>query len=305
MAAVSIIIPAYNEESAISETIESVRRAFDSTSHTVEIIVVDDCSDDDTAERARATGVRVISHPTNAGYGNSLLTGIRNSEHPWIGITDADGTYPVDDLPSMVEEAAERDLDMLVGARQGKYYRGSSIKWWGRLGFKFVSEFAVGRRIPDINSGLRIMRRDMVERYAPVLSGGFSFTTTITIIAFLNYHFVDFRPISYNLRIGTSHVRYWRDTLRAAQVIVMAILFFNPIKLFILQAAGTALAGLILILLGHLIPPIATGAYLALFLVLAVSILLALGFLAEQRRIQHTGIVLPRRGFAPSDPKSD
>ena len=219
MASISIVIPAYNEQNAIADTIAGVRRAFDATNHEYEIIVVDDCSADRTRELALEAGAVVVTHPKNAGYGNSLLTGIRNAKHPWIGITDADGTYPVEELPSMLDEADRRELDMLVGARQGKHYRGSAVKSTARVGFKWLSEFVVGQRIPDINSGLRIMRRDMVLRFAPVLSGGFSFTTTITIIAFLTHHFVDYRPVAYHPRIDASHVRYVRDTLRTAQII--------------------------------------------------------------------------------------
>lgn len=299
MASISVVIPAYNEQNAIANTVASVRRAFETTNHEYEIIVVDDGSADRTLELAREAGATVIAHPKNAGYGNSLLTGIRNAKHPWIGITDADGTYPIEELPSMLDEADRRELDMLVGARQGKHYRGSPIKALARWGFKFLSEFTVGQRIPDINSGLRVMRRDMVLRFAPILSGGFSFTTTITIIAFLTHHFVDYRPVAYHPRVDTSHVRYVRDTLRTAQIIVMTILFFNPIKLFILQAGELILAELCVALLCLIFPDAAPPLVVVAILIAALNFVAALGLLAEQRRVQTMGIIFPDRGFVP------
>lgn len=299
MASISVVIPAYNEQNAIADTIANVKRAFDASNHTYEIIVVDDCSTDRTRALAEEAGAMVITHPKNAGYGNSLLTGIRNAKHPWIGITDADGTYPVEELPSMLEEADRRELDMFVGARQGKHYRGSALKSVARMGFKFLSEFAVGQRIPDINSGLRVMRRDMIMRFAPALSGGFSFTTTITIIAFLTHHFVDYRSVTYHPRIDASHVRYVRDTLRTAQIIVMTILFFNPIKLYILQGLALMASELILAVLAVVLPEAAAALLIVAVLVAALNLVIGLGFLAEQRRIQYTGIILPDRGFVP------
>jgi len=304
MASISVVIPAYNEQNAIAATVEKVRRAFEGSDHAYEIIVVDDGSSDRTRELAQEAGATVVTHPENAGYGNSLLTGIRNAKHPWIGITDADGTYPVEELPSMLAEADRRELDMLVGARQGKHYRGGAIKSAARVAFKLLSEFAVGQRIPDINSGLRIMRRDMLLRFAPVLSGGFSFTTTITIIAFLTHHFVDYRPVAYHPRVDASHVRYFRDTLRTAQIIVMTILFFNPIKLFILQGAALALSEIAVALLAAAYPDAAMPLLIVAILIVAVNLVFGLGFLAEQRRIQNMGITFPDRGFVPRGPRN-
>jgi glycosyltransferase involved in cell wall biosynthesis len=301
MTSISVVIPAYNEQNAVAQTVAAVRSALERAQHEYEIIVVDDCSTDRTGEVARGAGAIVITHPRNAGYGNSLLTGIRNAKYAWIGIADADGTYPVEELPSMLEEVERRDLDMLVGARQGKHYQGGLVKSCARWCFKLLSEFVVGRRIPDINSGLRVMRRDMVLRFAPALSSGYSFTTTITIIAFLTHHFVDYRPVAYHPRVDTSHVRYVRDTLRTAQIIVMTILFFNPIKLFILQAAGLILAECLVALLCVLFPGASDAFIVIAILIAAVNLLFGLGFLAEQRRVQFAGIEFTERGFVPRD----
>lgn len=300
MAAISVVIPVYNEADAIEGTIASVESAFRDSGHTFEIIVVDDGSTDGTGARARNTSARVIAHPTNKGYGNALLTGIRNSSHNWIAITDADGTYPVALLPAMLDEAVARDLDMLVGARQGRHYDSSLVKRWARALFKRFTEFVVGQSIPDVNSGLRIIRRDLVSQCAPALSGGFSFTTSITIIAFQTCRHVAYRPIEYFARTGKSHIRYSRDTLRALQIIVMTVVLFNPIKLYLLQALCLAIYTALAIVATFF----ASGLFPVLLLlslgVYSVNIVMALGFLAVRFQCNLSELRIPERGYKAS-----
>ena len=297
MAEISIIIPAYNEADTIEETIQKIDAHFRASGHACEILVVDDCSTDDTSARARTTSARVIRHPTNKGYGNALLTGVRNATHSWIAISDADGTYPVEELPDMLDEAIARDLDMLVGARQGKHYHGSIVKRVGRTFLKRFTEFVVGQSIPDVNSGLRIVRRDLIAHFAPALSGGFSFTTSITIIAFQTGHHVDYRPVKYFPRQGRSHVRYGRDTLRALQIIVMTIVLFNPIKLFLTQ---TLLVGAftILAVTAACADPRQTSILILVALgFYSANIIMALGFLAVRFQCNLSDLHFPERGY--------
>jgi glycosyltransferase involved in cell wall biosynthesis len=300
MAEISIVIPAYNEAGAIEETIQKVDGFFRSSGHTYEIIVVDDCSTDDTAARARATSARVISHPTNKGYGNALLTGVCNAAHPWIAITDADGTYPAEVLPRMLDEAIARDLDMYVGARQGKHYDEHLPKRWARCFFKGFTEFVVGQSIPDVNSGLRIIRRDLIARCAPALSGGFSFTTSITIIAFQTGYHVAYRPIDYFARTGKSHVRYGRDTLRALQIIVMTIVLFNPIKLYLAQAMMVSGFTLLTTIMALLMPGLFRTLLLLALGFYAGNVVMALGFLAVRFQCNLSELHFPERGYKAS-----
>lgn len=299
MAKVSVIIPAYNEGSVIAETVESVKRAFGETTHDFEVIVVNDCSTDDTKKHAEEAGAKVITHPMNVGYGNAILSGVRNAQHPWIAITDADGTYPIKDLPAMLDETVSRDLDMLVGVRTGRHYERGALERGARLAFRLLSEYVVGQRIPDVNSGLRIMRRSMVERFSPLLSGGFSFTTTITVIGFLTYSFIDYRPIDYYEREGKSHVRYFRDTLRAAQILVMTILFFNPIKLFLIQCVAMVLVGAATFVLSLILPSFTTPLLILFLTAFFLNVLVAFAFLAEQQRVYLATGSMPKRGYQP------
>lgn len=278
MLQLSIIIPAFNEGTAVGATVKRVQDVFENTGTKIEIIVVDDGSKDATALEAEKAGAKVIRHPVNIGYGNALLSGIRTARYPLIAITDADGTYPVEELPSMAQETVDRDLDMLVGARTGALFHGPPLKRLARICLKAMSEFACGRKIPDINSGLRVIRRDMALRFAQMLCGGFSFTTTITIIAFITHHFVDYRPIRYDKRIGKSHVRYGRDILRTQQLLAMTVINFNPIKFFMLFAVLVLPVGVVASTLAFLAPSLAMPLLIASLFFIGSCILMGLGF---------------------------
>lgn len=225
----SVIIPALNEEEGIVGVLERLK----ALSPRPEIIVVDDGSTDRTGERARSAGATVIRHPMPGGYGRSLKDGIRAASNEIVCITDADGTYPVERLPELVADIAN-GFDMSVGARTGRHYRGSLLKMPARIVFKWLVEFTTGRLIPDINSGLRAMRKADVLAVEQDLCNGFSFTTTITLIEFLTGKFVKYTPIDYAKRAGRSKVHIIQDSLRTLQYIVEVIATYNPLKLFVL-----------------------------------------------------------------------
>ena len=181
----SVVIPAYNEEDSIAETVQACQRELPKTGQPYEILVVDDGSSDKTAEIAEAAGARVIRHLNNLGYGRSLKDGIRAATYDTIVITDADGTYPIDQIPSLVQVYSE-GFNMVVGARQGKNYSESIKKGALRFILKYLVEFTAGRKIPDINSGLRIFSRREAVPYFSYLGDAFSFTTSITLAYMMN-----------------------------------------------------------------------------------------------------------------------
>ncbi|QEH35299.1 Undecaprenyl-phosphate 4-deoxy-4-formamido-L-arabinose transferase [Aquisphaera giovannonii] len=239
MTAFSVVIPAYNEEAGIAAVVEAVRAAAPGC----EVIVVDDGSADGTASAAAAAGATVCRHPANAGYGRSLMDGIRLAANEVVVIADGDGSYPVERIPDLVAKL-EEGFDMAVGARQGTQQYDSVLKAPARLLFKFLVEFTVGARIPDINSGLRCFRKSEVLPYFPDLCQGFSFTTTLTLIYKLTGKFVAYLPIEYRRRVGTSKIRIVRDTLRTLQYIVEVIVTYNPLKLFLLLCTPLGLLAL-------------------------------------------------------------
>jgi glycosyltransferase involved in cell wall biosynthesis len=282
----SIIIPAYNEGASIANVVKEVREVMEGSGVAYEIIVVDDGSTDDTAERAEGEGIRLIRHPVNSGYGRALKSGIAEARYPWCAITDADSSYPIERLPELLSYTDR--FDMVVGARTGKHYWGSPANHVARWMLLRLVGFVVGMRVPDVNSGMRIFRKDLALAHSHRISSGFSFTTTLTLALLLDERFVCWVPIEYHPRVGDTKVRYRRDTLRMVQILVQAVLYYNPLKIFLAVCLGTALCGLALGAVIALFDPI-SGILFAGIGLLVASLIGAVGFVAETLRLNQTG----------------
>lgn len=276
---ISVVIPAYNEADAVGETVRTALRAMDSAGiRGTEVVVVDDGSTDKTAEVARKAGARIVSHPQRAGYGCSLKDGIRAAEHNTIVIIDADGTYPVKELPLLVK-TYEDGYDMVVGARQGEHYHQSFMKKLSRSILKALVEFASGSEIADINSGMRVFSRSTIMSCFSRLCDSFSFTTSLTLAYVMMGRFVAHVPVPYDKRVGTSKVRHVRDALRTMQFIVEAVVFYNPLKmfmLFVVMLMGVSLCGFI----ASLLMPIKIGYIIGIGSFLMAILMFGVGLLA-------------------------
>ncbi|MEO1617317.1 MAG: glycosyltransferase family 2 protein [Planctomycetota bacterium] len=228
----SIILPVYNEEAAINETIEQLKHCLEGIETEYEIIAVNDGSEDESANILRSrTDVKLLEHDCNRGYGAALKTGILAAEFDWIVITDSDGTYPNERIPELLRSAS--NCDMLVGARTGEHVEYPLIRKLPKWFLKRFAEWMVRRPIPDINSGLRAFRKSVCHRFLSILPDGFSFTTTITIAMMSNNYRVIYVPIDYASRIGKSKIRPIRDTLQVTQVILRTGMYFAPLRVFL------------------------------------------------------------------------
>jgi len=233
---ISVIVPVYNEGEAVKEVINELQKQIKRVDIEYEIIVVDDGSNDNTKEVLKSLNkenIRIITHPENMGYGEAILTGIKNAKYEYIATIDADGSYLAEDMINLISEI--EGYNLVIGARKGKEFWGSMLKHPARLLFLFLAEFTVGEKIPDVNSGLRIFKKSsFLELKFPAICRGFSFSSTMTLAFLAEGKFVKFVPISYLPRKGKSKVNYIRDTLRTLQVLVEIITFYNPLKLIII-----------------------------------------------------------------------
>jgi glycosyltransferase involved in cell wall biosynthesis len=239
--AVTVVIPAFNEAAHVAAQVRAVDEVMRGTGWTYEILVVDDGSSDRTAEEASAEGVHVLRQPRNRGYGAALKLGTSRARHDYVLITDADGTYPVAAIPGLLAEA-ERHA-MVVGARIGDAVAIPLVRRPAKAFLRGLASYLAGQRIPDINSGLRIMRKDLIERFLHLLPDGFSFTTTITLSALCNGHAVKYLPIDYHPRLGESKIRA-RHAYDFTLLTLRTVVLFNPLKVFIPLGAGLALVGM-------------------------------------------------------------
>ena len=236
MVRLSLVIPVYNERESIETTLDEVREIL-STGEAVsdhETIVVDDGSDDGTEESlSQRQDIQIIRHEDNRGYGAALKTGIRRARGAIIAITDADGTYPNHLIPKLFQKMEEGGLDMIVAARTGKKVHIPLSRIPAKWILNRLANYLTARSIPDLNSGLRLFRRELALKYFNLISDGFSFTATITLALLSNDYRVAFEPIEYAARSGRSKIRPVRDTINFLILIVRTIAFFNPLKVFI------------------------------------------------------------------------
>lgn len=277
---ISVVIPAYNEENAIVDTITEIKDVFQKLDiRDYEIIIVNDGSTDQTFERAKSCDVVVLNHPHNVGYGRSLKDGISQAKYDTIIITDADRTYPFQEVKILIPEF-QKGFDMVVGARTGNNYRESILKSPLRGILKFLVEFTTGRSIPDVNSGLRIFSKKTILPYFNHLCDTFSFTTSLTLAYMMTGKFVKYLPIPYDKREGKSKVKLFRDSLRTLQYILQAINYYNPIKIFILFS----LACIVLAMIGFLASAIfglKSGFLLGIGGLLVSLMVLSIGLVAD------------------------
>lgn len=197
------------------------------------ILVVNDGSDDQSGQilelAKKKYSCAIVNHKTNRGYGAAIKTGIDCSKSEFIAITDADGTYPIDQIPSLFKEIC--NCDMVVGSRPFKCLpnRTKPAKWF----INKLANYIVDQEIPDINSGLRVFKREVFMQFVEIIPNGFSLTTTITLAMVSTGYNVKFRPIDYYKRKGKSKIRPVRDTLRFINLILKIGLYFAPLKIFL------------------------------------------------------------------------
>jgi glycosyltransferase involved in cell wall biosynthesis len=244
----SVVIPAYNEAAGIGPVLTELDRVLGEAGIDHELLVVDDGSTDGTAgavaERTDTlSGLRVVRHATNRGYGAALKTGIGAARAPIVAITDADGTYPSAALPGLYRELVEQGADMVVGARTGDNVHIPLLRRPAKAVLARLAEYLSGHEIPDLNSGLRVFRREAALERFHLISDGFSFTTTITLALLARSRPVLFLPVDYMRRTGSSKIRPVADTFNFLVLILRVSVYFEPLKVFLPAAGLLALSG--------------------------------------------------------------
>lgn len=249
----SIVIPAYNEEDSVDDIL---KKCLDARAELmkeaglsgVEVVLVDDGSRDKTLEKARRwTEAKLVVHEKNKGYGAALMTGFRASSGDLLSFLDADGTCDPRAFAGLIQALRRANADMAVGAR---LHAGSEMPFVRTVGnrlYALLLRGLTGVRLTDTASGMRVFKRALLPRLAP-LPTGLHFTPAMTArVACMGGVFVE-HPIPYSERVGQSKLSVVRDGVRFLRVILGTVFAYFPMRvfgplagLFLLGAAGLGL----------------------------------------------------------------
>lgn len=239
---VAVVIPAFNEAGGVGAIVRRVRAALSATPFVFDVVVVDDGSTDDTAREAADHGARVVRLAENGGYGAALKAGISATQSDCVVITDADGTYPPEQIPLLVEQM--KGVDMVVGSRSMSDVSIAMIRRPAKMFLNALASYLSGRHIPDLNSGLRVMRRSTLMKFIHLLPSGFSFTSTITLAMLCTNHRVTYIPVECAPRIGSSKIRP-SDFNAFVMLVLRTVVLFNPLKVFLPLGSFLFLIGIV------------------------------------------------------------
>jgi len=237
---ISVIIPAFNETGGIYDVVKVTDSILKQLEHTYEIIVVDDGSSDDTANKAREAGAKVISHPYNIGNGAAIKTGIRNASGEILVVMDGDGQHAPADIPKLLEKIGP--YDMAVGART-RESETSIHRDIANSTFNLLATYVCGRKIEDLTSGFRAVKAPIAREFIPLLPNKFSYPTTITLAVARSGYSLTYIPIKTEQRLGKSKISPLRDGARFLLIIFKITTIYSPMKVFLPISALTFLTG--------------------------------------------------------------
>jgi glycosyltransferase involved in cell wall biosynthesis len=272
-AAVSVVVPAFNEEPAIGGLVRALR----GSAPWHEVIVVDDGSSDATEARAREAGAIVVRHPYNKGNGAAVKTGIRRATGEYVLIVDGDGQHPAADAARLVARLGEYDL--VIGARSTGT-QATHARLVGNAALNWLAGYLSGRAIPDLTSGFRGARRAQLREFLHLLPNGFS-TPTTTTLAFIKAGYnVCFEPIEAAQRVGTSKIRLARDGVKFLLIVMKIVTLYSPFRVFLPISLASFLLGA-----GYAAWTIATQSHVtnsSVLLIMLAVIVFLVGLVSEQ-----------------------
>jgi len=179
----------------------------------------------------------------NGGSGAARKTGIRAARGKFIVMLDADGTYTAADIPKML--ALMPDWDQVNGARTSEQGTLKFLRVPAKWLIQKLAIYLSGVPIPDLNTGLKAFKRDIMMKYLWVLPEGFSCVTTMTLAFLCNGYSVTWIPTEYHKRIGQSKFHPIKDTSKYFTTVIRMIMYFNPLRVFLPLSALLVTCGIV------------------------------------------------------------
>lgn len=223
---VTVLIPAYNEEKSIGQTVARIRELYPA----FEVLVVDDGSDDDTMKIAMNAGANVWPHPYNIGNGAAIKSGLRVAKGEWVVMIDADGQHNPEDIARLLE--FKNSYDMVVGARS-KESNTAMHRDVANMLYNWIASYVTHFKIADLTSGFRLVRKNTVHDFIYLLPNTFSYPTTLTMAYLRMGRSLKYIPIISNRRHGKSKIRLAKDGIRFLLIIFKIATLFSPFRLFL------------------------------------------------------------------------
>lgn len=277
MTRISIIVAAYNEGGSIAAVLEELKESLPQC----ETVVVDDGSSDDTFAVARGIFPNsTLRHNFNRGQGAALKTGIRHATGDFVILVDGDGQHPLEAIRAVVARVLEDpSLDAVFTERDNLYSSGN-LRSIGKFVINRVVHSLTGQKIRDVNCGLRAFRRQKIVPFLFQFPDAFSFSTTSTVLGYMENFRIDWVRISMAKRQnGTSQLRA-RHALNTVVLVFRLIVLFDPLRFFVPLSAYAFLFGVLSIAYSLLASGDTGKNYIFLFLFGSLAFIM--GLLSEQ-----------------------
>jgi glycosyltransferase involved in cell wall biosynthesis len=241
---VSVVLPVFNEAGHVVDEVKRIRAGLERSPYRFEIIVVDDGSTDGSTEQlSELEGVRIIRFGHNRGTGSARKAGTRAARAPVVVWTDADMTYPNEDIPRLVTEL--EGWDQVVGARTSEQGTARALRVPAKWFMRKLASYLTHTRIPDLNSGFRAFRKPVAEQFLHLLPPGFSCVSTMTLSFLANGYTVKHIPIEYSVRSGESKFSWWSDSRRYLTQVIRMVMSYDPLRVLMPPGVILTLVGLL------------------------------------------------------------
>ena len=223
---VTIILPAYNEELAIANTIAKIKKLYPD----FEILVIDDGSTDKTMQAAMDSGANVWPHPYNIGNGAAIKSGLRVAKGEWVIMMDADGQHTPEDISRLLD--FKDQYDMVVGARSRSSETALHRDFANKI-YNWFASYVTSFKIEDLTSGFRLIKSSVARQFIYLLPNTFSYPSTLTMAYLRSGRSVKYVPIETKKRQGKSKIKLVKDGIRFFLIITKIATTFSPLRIFL------------------------------------------------------------------------